>query len=297
MKNPRDMDLPPGIEKLPHELQEKIKRCIAHSPLPKWPEHSRGMPNIFLRSSLFAIIQRGHREAVKGEKIESVHGITIRYTGWRLDQSDLDVLAHAYHLVSNNTTATGGDYIQITAKGFLRGLGRTAGKSGREWLKDALRRLSASAVEITFEITDQCRNETYTYVGSLIDEFCHNEQSHTYYLKCNSRLVKVFEAGWTQLQWQQRLSLRTSLAKWLHGFYSSHREPYCLKVITIKRLCGSRCRRLSDYRGKLRLALDELVIVGALLSWIIDESDKVHVQKCVLFASREGGHSSRTEGA
>ncbi|MBM9514056.1 plasmid replication initiator TrfA [Desulfogranum marinum] len=293
----RDIALPPGIEKLPQELQDKIKHCIANSPLPEWPEHSRGMPNIFLRSSLFAIIQRGHREAVKGDKIETVNGFDICYTGWRLDQGDLDVLAHAYHLVSKNNKCSGGEYIQITAKGFLRDLGRSAGKSGREWLKDALRRLSASAVEIRFEITDQCRNETYTYVGSLIDEFCHNEQSHTYCLKCNSRLVKVFEAGWTQLQWQQRLSLRTSLAKWLHGFYSSHREPYSLKVVTIKRLCGSRCRRLSDYRGKLRVALDELVIVGALLSWIIDDTDKVHVEKSSFFSAQDRGHSSRKEGA
>ncbi len=295
--NPRDIDLPVGIEKLSLELQAEIKQCIANPPLPNWPEQFRGMPNIFLRSSLFAIIQRGHREAVKGDKIESVNGFDIRYTGWRLDQSDLDVLAHAYHLVSSNNKDSSGAYIQITAKGFLRSLGRAAGKSGREWLKDSLRRLSASAVEIKFAITQQYRNETCTYVGSLIDEFCHNEHSHTYYLKCNTKLVTVFEAGWTQLQWQQRLSLRTSLAKWLHGFYSSHRKPYSLKVVTMRRLCGSRCHRLSDYRGKLRIALNELVIVGALLSWIIDDHDKVHVEKCTIFSARDRGHSSRTTGA
>jgi hypothetical protein len=52
-----------------------------------------------------------------------------------------------------------------------------------------------------------------------------------------------------------------------------------MKVVTLQQLCGSDCRRLSDYRGKLRSALAELVTSGILCSWKIDQEDKVHVEK------------------
>ncbi len=82
-----------------------------------------------------------------------------------------------------------------------------------------------------------------------------------------------------QLNWKQRTRLKTDLAKWLHGFYSSHRTPYPIKVITLKQLCGSHCNRLSDFRMKLRFALRELIDAEILITGIIDQDDKVHVQR------------------
>jgi len=203
-------------------------------------------------------------------------GLTIRYTGWRLDQGDFDVLAHSLHLAAHHAT---GQFVQFTAKGFLKGIGRSFGKSGREWLKDSLRRLTASAVEIRFEVHGNLGTEIFSYVGSLLDEFYYTEEDQTYFLKFNSKLARLFDAGWTQLQWQQRLHLKTDLAKWLHGFYSSHRTPFPMKVVTLQQLCGSDYGRLSDYRGKLRSALEELVKTEIIASWNIDHEDKVHVQK------------------
>ena len=55
-----------------------------------------------------------------------------------------------------------------------------------------------------------------------------------------------------------------------------------MKVSTLLQLCGSDCGRLSDYRGKLRLALDELVTAGVIAGWNIDQEDKVHVHKADL---------------
>lgn len=247
-----------------------------NQPIPTWPDQKRGIPNLCLRSALFGVIQRGRRKAVKRETIAAVHGLNIRYTGWRLDQGDFDVLAHSLHLASHQST---GQYIQFTVKGFLKGIGRSHGKSGREWLKDCLRRLTASAVEIRLEVPSTFGREICSYTGSLLDEFYYTEEDQTYFLKFNSKLATLFDAGWTLLQWQQRLLLKTDLAKWLHGFYASHRVPYSMKTCTLQQLCGSDCGRLSDYRCKLRSALDELVKAGILSSWSVDQDDKVHVQK------------------
>jgi hypothetical protein len=268
-----------ALLKLSPEVQQKIRDQEEHPVLPDWPEHTRGVPNIYLRSALFGVIKRGKRRAVKRENIGTVKGLTIRYTGWQLDQGDLDVLMQSLHLHKYHPDPTSGKYIRFNVKGFLRSIGRQSGKSGREWLKESLRRLKANAVEITTELRLAYSSETITYAGSLIDEFYYNEQEQSYFLKINAKLAALFNTGWTQLQWQQRLRLKTDLAKWLHGFYASHRDPFPIKVATLKHLCGSGCLRLSGFRGNLRVALDELIKSCFLASWEINVEDKVHIKK------------------
>lgn len=274
------------------ELRQRILEFEDVPLLPDWPKNTRGAPNICLRSALFGLIQRGKRKAVKGEIIAAVKGLDIRYTGWQLDQGDFDVLVQALHLQNHSVNTASSQYIQFKVKGFLSAIGRQPGKSGREWLKDSFRRLTATAMEINVEINHSLMTETFSYVGSLIDEFYYGDREQTYFLKLNPKLSSLFDAGWTQLQWQQRLQLKTDLAKWLHGFYASHRVPFPMKVITLKHLCGSDCGRLADFRGKLCSALEELLTADILAFWEIDRDDKVQVQK-----SDQGGHSGRNAGA
>lgn len=267
------------LKLLSPELQDEIRkqRLIPH--FPTWPEKTRGVPNLCLRSSLFRVIQRGRRKAVKGEIVSSIKGLNISYTGWRLDQGDFDVLLQALHLQSRHIEKTSENHTRFAVKSFLSSIGRHPGKSGRDWMIDCFLRLTATAVEINVDVCDKRIHENFTYAGSLVDEFIYDKKQQIYSLKINPKLAELFETGWTQLQWQQRLELKTDLAKWLHGFYSSHQKPYPMKVATLKHLCGSECKRLVDYRRNLRVAMTELVKVGAIRTWEIDNTDKVHVQK------------------
>ena len=265
------------------------RRCLqALAPEPKirihktglWSSHpdkvddTRMVPNFCVRSALFGLIQRGQRKVVDKEPIATDHGLQIRHTGWQLDQADLDVFAHALSLASAQTA---GELVRFAAKGFLTGIHRSYGKTNREWLKDSLRRLANSVVEIHLEAAGSARTQSLSYTGPLLDEFIHNQAEHSYFLKCHPEMARLVDAGWTQVPWQQHVQLKTDLAKWLHGFYASHRTPTPAKVDTLRHLCGSNCHRLSDYRGKLRIALEELVYGGFLRAWHIDGEDKVHV--------------------
>lgn len=260
-------------------MQKKIQDLELVPILPEWPDKARGIPNLCLRSALFGVIRRGRRRAVKKEVIASLKGVTIRYTGWRLDQGDFDVLTQTLHFQARQIDTASRQFLRIKVKPFLTAIGRQTGKSGREWLKDSLRRLTATAVEIEAELNQGYGKGIFRYTGSLVDEFYFNDEDQSYVIRINPKLTGLFDVGWTQLQWQQRLGLKTDLAKWLHGFYASHRVPFPLKVATLRQLCGSNCRRLSDYRGKLRNALDELLENGFLTSWHIDKQDKVHIGK------------------
>ncbi|WP_395398660.1 hypothetical protein ACHMW6_00020 (plasmid) [Pseudoduganella sp. UC29_106] len=57
------------------------------------------------------------------------------------------------------------------------------------------------------------------------------------------------------------------MARWLHGFYSTHAAPYDYGVETLKHLCGSAPKgRLTDFRKALKVALDLMVEKGSLVS-------------------------------
>jgi hypothetical protein len=201
--------------------------------------------------------------------------VTIHYTGWRLDQGDFDVLAQALHFLARNPDPKSRQCLRIRAKPFLAAIGRQSGKSGREWLKQSLRRLVDSTLEITIDLQHGQQRGSFVYTGPLIDELCSSDEEQSSVISINPRLAGLFDVGWTRVQWQQRLQLRTDLAKWLHGFYASHRSPFPVKVATLKHLCGSECTRLVDFRRGLRNAMNELIEVGAILGWSIDQEDKL----------------------
>lgn len=69
--------------------------------MPGWPNTARGVPNSVLRSALFGAFGRGKRKFLRRERIASIEGISIFYTGQRLDQSDLNVWEGVLHLSRN----------------------------------------------------------------------------------------------------------------------------------------------------------------------------------------------------
>jgi hypothetical protein len=44
-------------------------------------------------------------------------------------------------------------------------------------------------------------------------------------------------------------------------------------------ITGSNTKNLKHFRARLKAALDELIVVGVLADWHIDERDKVHFVK------------------
>lgn len=93
------------------------------------------------------------------------------------------------------------------------------------------------------------------------------------------QLVELFgDVHYTQLEWAQRLALPDGVATWLHGYYASHREPYPVKLETIKQGAGMSSGRPAKVRELIEKALRELVNVGFLVSWAI-VGELVHVKR------------------
>jgi hypothetical protein len=251
-----------ALEKAIKQKAKKLQSATVIQ-LPLWPDPVRGVPNSALRGALFAAVQGKDRQALKGELLTVQQGMEIRFTGWQLDQSDLDVWEQALHLARKHPFGTRCDF---TAHAFLKALGRSTGKTQHEWLKDVFRRLTACAVEIT--------HDGKTYFGPLIEGGVRDEATGLYVLKLNLDLVKLYGAGmWTAIEWQQRQALRRKpLALWLHGFYATHADPHPMRIETLRELSGSRTKTLFHFTANLKRAFNDLKAIKAIDSYDITDS-------------------------
>ena len=163
MSSKRKADVHAAVARLA-AVAETAKKRTRHRPapakviqLPLWPESKRGAPNAVLRAALFAAVQGKGRIALERELLAAQNGITIRYTGWQLTQSDLDVWEQALHLARTQALGT---RCRFTERGFLKALGRQPGGQNVDWLRSAFARLGASWVEIS--------DGRQTYFGPLL---------------------------------------------------------------------------------------------------------------------------------
>ena len=247
--------------------------------LPLWPEPKRGTPNSFIRSALFAAIQSKDRVFLKEATLASQKGITVKFTGEQLNQEDLSVWETFAHLARQHPL---GHLSEFTAHGLLKSLGMHTGLSQHKQLHSTIIRLTACAVEIT--------HEGKTYFGPLVKSGLKDELTSHYRIELNRELIRLFgENQWTALDWQQRQGLRGKhLAQALHAFYSSHRQPFPIKLDTLRSYVGSKNFQKAGFKVKLRAALDELVKIGFLNDYAID-GDIVSVDRSATSLLQNGG--------
>lgn len=252
--------------------------------LPFWPDAARAVPNDLARSALFSV--RNHndpRKYVKNQAIAAFGDNRIEYTGEELGQDDEDVYMQIQHLARGQHSD---DPVVFRPGALLKELGWANCGSTYTRLRDCIVRLSSNTLEIN------CRLGVFG--GSLIRKFAY-KPDHAgdqdpeninaklaigyWAIWLEPEMVQLFSpSAYTLLDWSQRLKLRP-LAKWLHGYYKSHAEPFPIRVSTFHEKTGSKTKRLYHFRGQLRSSLDQLVAVGFLLSWRIDENDLVHVKR------------------
>lgn len=251
------------------KAQKKAATPDRQLKLELWPDAVRGVPNAVLRGALFGVSQKRATHK-KRTVIAAVDGYEIRFLGTSFNQTDLDVWETLLQFARLQPLGT---KVEFTAHSILKELGRGTGKTQHEQLKEELARLGAGWTEITWI------KEKKTFAGNLISSFFRDEETGRYVVKFNVDMAQLYGVGHTLIDWRERQALGSNnLAKWLHGFYASHAQPFAYKVETIYGLCGSTVERLGDFRKLLRSALLQLVEVGAIKSWSIDlKTDLVEV--------------------
>ena len=235
-----------------------------------WPDAVRGVPNAVLRGALFGVSQRRKTHKTR-TVIAALDGYEIRFKGEAFNQTDLDLWETLLHLARLQPL---GEKVEFTAHSLLKELGRgTSGKHHDE-LKEQLMRLIGGVVEITWT------REKKAFAGALVSSYFRDDETGRYVVRFNPDMAQLYGVGQTYIDWGERQALGSnSLAKWLHGFYASHAEPFDYKVETLHGLCGS-VASLREFRRSLKDAFKKLVDAGAVKSWNIGSlSDLVTVSK------------------
>ena len=251
--------------------------------LPLWPEPVRAVPNGFLRSALFAVggASKGRkREHLKSVQLAAVEGMSVRYTGERLDQNDLDVWETVLHAVRQQAM---GDTCHVTAYSLLKLMGLTDTGKNRQLLSERIERLASAVVKI------QCGR--YSYVGALISGAVHDEQTREWVIRMNPDVRPLFAPDqFTQVQWAVRQELgKNQLAKWLHGYYSTHAKPYPMRVEKLLHLAGSTNKSSRSSNQKARDALAAI----AAASDKHGEEFAFEVQDGMVYVDRRPSRSQR----
>ena len=250
--------------------------------LPLWQQGQRGLPNALALSALFNIANLrsgGDRQYFTSATIASSKCIVLVYTGQELRQDDEDVFLQVLHLAKEQKM---GENIFFTTHSMLVALGWTINSESYKRLTICMDRLKATSVRLTVEGQG---GRTMGFAGSLVGEFEWQEKESNdplreWSVSLEKNIVKLFAPDtYSLIHWQTRLDL-PPLAKWLHSYYSTHRDPFPHKVETLHKLTASNNKGLRQFRQKLKAALEQLVECGFLASARVDaKSDLVHVAR------------------
>ncbi|WP_312270720.1 plasmid replication initiator TrfA [Pseudomonas sp.] len=258
-------------------IQQRAEKVIEEkvNQLPLWADDLRSAPNEMLRSALFTVGNRNQaREFINGRELHCYGNARIYYTGQELRQEDdMDVWLQVVHMARTEKL---GNRVSFRPSEMKKELRWPRGKDYTQKLLNVLERLKATSVRI--ESTRLGKG-----VGvSLLRRFEYTTEegdlSDTWHVEIEPEMAILFAADvyTTRLDWQSRLELRP-LAKWLHGFYGTHREPYGIKVETIRESCGSKAKTEAKFKQMLRDALDELKNIDFLKEWDIGKDNIVRV--------------------
>jgi hypothetical protein len=238
------------------------------------------VPNVFLRSALFSAGKPTKtRKLCRDHVLPAAIGTrSITYTGPQLYQHELDVWEEVIHRCRLRAAGTHTDF---HVHGFLKSLRRSTGNKDYEQLHSTMRLLHATSIHVVLE--RDARGKATGYCGHLIEQFRYNDSLCRWEISVHPDIAELFAPNdHTWLHFDARLDLGKSyLAKWCHGYFSSHRKPLPIGVARLLELSGSANSSLRDFRRRLREAMHEVATVEKAhrrrFEWSIGEDDLVHV--------------------
>ena len=237
------------------QLKAERKKPVLLEP---WANDRRAAPNAVFRSALFPALNNKTRKFIKEQKVYSVGGLDVTFTGEQFDQSDLDVYLEILNLAK---AVPLGQPVRFSAYSLLKALGRCTGKTDHKWLHSVLVRLCGGVVEAT--------DHKARYFGQLLFGGVRDEITNDYEITINPNFAKLFGFGlWSSIDLEQRRALeRNSTAKALHAYYSTHTAPDLHRYDTLAQLAGLDGRNKTAVKNSLIRAHEELKRVGFLVSY------------------------------
>lgn len=259
-------------------LDQKAKEDQAQKQLGLWPEDQHGCPNVMLRSALFSAGKPPRkREVLEDYELPVLAPVeSLTYSGARFYQPDLDVfLECAYRC----RLRPAGDEATFTTHSFLKSLGfKSMGAKNYQTLESALKRLRWTLIHVRWK-------GGRTLITGFLNSAEFDEHIDQWRISVDPRIAALFaptEHTWLHASSRRALG-KSYLAKWLHGYFSTHKKAHPVSVKRLHELSGSSNASMRSFRQRLREGLDEVAFVELVeqrrFEWRIDDDDLVHVTR------------------
>lgn len=250
-----------AAESSPAENNQQLAQVIQ---LPIWPEHQRATPNVVARSALFsAVSDKTKRPLFREETLASWGDCSLQYSGELLTQNDADVWYQLLDLHRMQGVQPGGR-VHFTTSSFLRALRKKYGSGNSKALMTSINRLYVASLNARLGSAVIANGER------LVKKYARDERTGRWTVELEPMAVKLFDHGYTRFDWDTRLQLRASTARWLQTYVQSHRatkkHPHRIGLDQLKALMRQTCSE-KRYRRQVREAMTELQEKGIVKRW------------------------------
>lgn len=258
-----------------------------------WPESERGIPNELVRCAVFSAKNRKERREVYRANapliVPVIGGGEVVYIGEELRQDDETVWMQLVHLAKEARSES----VSFTPYSFLKAVKWPIKGTSYTRLLTSIRRLATSGLEVYSSRFDKGVST------KLIAKYEYSKGADTPWkvqvFNKDDELLFLFDKLYSRLDWETRLTLPEGVSTWLHGFFSSHREPFDHKIETLAVGAGltleseedaqldeaartaKRKARLREIKRIITKALEALQESGFLKSFEVTRSGLVRV--------------------
>ncbi|MDO8728613.1 MAG: plasmid replication initiator TrfA [bacterium] len=225
----------------------------------KVPHDKRVAPNIFLRSALFSLIAlpSGKNELVDSDKdvfIPCQDGYEVSVRGHKLDQGDQDVYLECMAVALANINSK----VTFSHREILGALDISVCGTAVQRLRDRLNKMVSTSLFLKRRENKTGRWRTYS--GNLLN--WSEDSGGNMSVQINMDFLVFLQSDFTAIDWQERLGINSALAKWMHGYYSSHKHPFPISVKKVHELSGSTNTKMYSFRGEINKSIKELAAIG-----------------------------------
>jgi len=242
------------LKKLKKARQDGLAILLDNGMLFDFQKNQSAAPNELLRGKLFAPIARGRRKLLNRYPLGGSDdgSLTFEYSGAQLDQADLDTLLTTLRVLSdssktgnvNKITDENGRHeytrIRFSRYGFLKELKRQTGRANYRWLDDSLRRLTG---ELSIHIKDRG-----SINGPIIGKRMVDDETGDMVVDINQDFTTLFKDDqFAFVDMEERLSLPSGFAKWLHGFVLTHSGESFFSAEQLMEKSGSSASRVRQW--------------------------------------------------
>lgn len=222
----------------------ELAELMAAGQLALWPESERGLPNELVRCAVFSAKNKTEPRKVYRANaplvVPVIGGGEVNVIGEELRQDDQTVWMQMVHMAKEARSET----ITFTPYSFLQAIKWPIKSDSYTRLLTCIRRLSTCGIEVYSSRFEQgCSTK-------LIAQYKYSKNTAQPWtvqvFNKDDELLFLFDKLYSRVDWETRLALPDGAATWLHGFFSSHKEPFGHKVETLAIGAGLTLERPED---------------------------------------------------